>query len=317
MVKLAKSFFLQAAKLPYFFLSPNAKLNVEHNYKASMTIFKHTKDLKDYLEKQALIAKPIGFVPTMGTLHAGHLSLINQCRKVTKLTVCSIFVNPTQFNNPEDFKKYPKTIENDILLLEENGCDVLFMPVENEIYPDKKSKEKYYDLGYLETVLEGKFRPGHFQGVCLVVEKLINIVDPDFIFIGQKDFQQCLVIKKLLDLMHKKIQVIICPILREKTGLAMSSRNLRLDTEDRKLAAKLQQALVSIKDKLSKNNFLDLKNKAIADLENEGFKVEYLELAKRNNLELVTKFEKEDELVMLIAGFLKDVRLIDNILIKG
>lgn len=282
-----------------------------------MTIFKHTKDLIDYLKKQALIAKPIGFVPTMGTLHEGHLSLINQCRNVTKLTVCSIFVNPTQFNNPEDFKKYPKTIENDILILEENGCDVLFMPDEKEIYPDKTSKEKHYDLGYIETILEGKFRPGHFQGVCLVVEKLLNIVDPEFIFIGQKDFQQCLVIKKLLDLMHKKIQVIICPILRENSGLAMSSRNLRLDTEDRKLAAKLQQALVSIKDKLSKNNFLDLKNKAIADLENEGFKVEYLELAKGNNLELVTKFEEEDELVMLIAAFLKDVRLIDNILIKG
>jgi pantoate--beta-alanine ligase len=169
-----------------------------------MIIFKHRAELQEYLHTQAISKDSIGFVPTMGALHAGHLSLLKKCRETCKVAVCSIFVNPTQFNNPGDFKKYPKTIEKDILLLEENGCDVLFFPDEKEIYPDKNSEKKHFDLGYLETILEGKFRPGHFQGVCLVVEKLLNIVEPDFLFLGQKDFQQCMVIRRLIELMQKK-----------------------------------------------------------------------------------------------------------------
>lgn len=282
-----------------------------------MIIIKLSKDLRHYLNKQSFPGKSIGFVPTMGALHEGHLSLIKECRKTAKMTVCSIFVNPAQFNNPDDLKKYPKTIENDILLLEENGCDILFMPTVKEIYPDERSQKKHYDLGYLETILEGKFRPGHFQGVCMAVEKLLNIVDPDYLFIGQKDFQQCLVIKRLIELMHKNITVIICPIVREKSGLAMSSRNARLNSEARKIAAELNRSLVSIKNKLTENNFSDLKNKTINHLEKKGFKVDYLELVKRKNLELTTKFHKGDELVMLVAAFLSDVRLIDNLLIKG
>ena len=281
-----------------------------------MIIIKLTKGLRDYLDKQNFSGKSIGFVPTMGALHEGHLALIKECRKVAKLTICSIFVNPLQFNNADDLKKYPKTIENDILLLEENGCDILFLPGEKEIYPDAKSREKHYDLGYLETILEGKFRPGHFQGVCMVVEKLLNIVDPDYLFMGQKDFQQCLIIERLIVLMHKNVQLIIFPIHREKSGLAMSSRNVRLNSDERIKASQLHKSLVSIKNKLIENNFSALKNKTIIDLEKIGFKVDYLELAKRKNLEIITHFNNGEEIVILVAAFLNDVRLIDNLLIK-
>jgi len=282
-----------------------------------MIIFKHSKEVKNYLERQKPLKKKIGFVPTMGALHQGHLSLLKRSREICSITVCSIFVNPTQFNNTMDFQKYPKTIENDILLLEENGCDVLFLPDEKEIYPSEESREKHFDLGYLETVLEGKFRPGHFQGVALIVEKLISIVNPDSLFLGQKDFQQCLVIKRLIEIMNKEIQLIICPIHREESGLAMSSRNVRLNSSERNLAAELHRALVSIERQLTKDNFLTLKNKAINDLQKKGFKVDYLELAKKNTLELVSHFNEEDELILLIAAFLGDVRLIDNLLIAA
>jgi pantoate--beta-alanine ligase len=164
--------------------------------------------------------------------------------------------------------------------------------------------------------LEGKFRPGHFQGVCLVVEKLLNIVEPDFLFLGQKDFQQCMVIRRLIELMQKNIRITICPILREESGLAMSSRNLRLNLMERQTAAELHQALVSIKNNLDGNNFLSLKNKAIKNLEEKNFKVEYLELAKTNNLEIVSEFKNKKELIILVAAFLNDVRLIDNLLIN-
>ena len=281
-----------------------------------MTIFKHEKELKNYFNKSDRIEGAFGFVPTMGALHEGHLSLIKKSKEVARITVCSIFVNPTQFNNPDDFKKYPKRVENDILLLEENGCDILFLPEKEEIYPPRDT-EKHYDLGYLETILEGKFRPGHFQGVCQVVDKLLNIINPEFLFLGQKDFQQCLVIKRLLELTRKKIEVIFCPTLREKNGLAKSSRNLRLNADEIKIAAELNRTLNAIKNKLTKNNFSELKKLAILRLEKVGFKVEYLELAGMSDLKIITEFKKGRELIILVAAFLNEVRLIDNVLIKG
>lgn len=308
---------MQAAKLTFIFWFYNAKLNVGHIYKENMIIFKHSSTLQNYLGKSIKSSRSTGFVPTMGALHAGHLSLLKRSKELSQLTVCSIFVNPVQFNNSEDFKKYPKTIENDILLLENNGCDILFLPSEKEIYPDENSKKKHYELSHLENVLEGKFRPGHFQGVCLIVDKLLGIVAPDFIFLGQKDFQQCMVIERLLKLTHRETKVVICPILRETDGLAMSSRNLRLNSDERKIAPELYASLLSIKDNLNKNNFSGLKADAISRLENKGFKVEYLEMAKRDDLQIVTEFAKGEELVILIAAFLNDVRLIDNLLITG
>lgn len=254
-------------------------------------------------------------VPTMGALHEGHFSLIEQSKKLTDFTVCSIFVNPLQFNNPDDFKKYPNTLEADILALEEHGCDALLRPSYREVYPDEASKNKKYDLGHLENILEGKFRPGHFQGVCLVVERLLEMVQPAVLFLGQKDFQQCLVIKKLLSQMGQDIEIVICPTLREKSGLAMSSRNLRLSEEAKKTAALLNESLRGIKEKIDSTNFQQLKEDVISKLETDGFKVEYLELAKTENLELVSNYDGIGQHVILIAAYLNEVRLIDNILI--
>ncbi|MDQ2720730.1 MAG: pantoate--beta-alanine ligase [Bacteroidota bacterium] len=282
-----------------------------------MIIFRHAQDLQFHLEKLKSPEVTIGFVPTMGALHSGHLSLIEKCRKQARISVSSIFINPTQFNNPEDFNRYPVTIEKDILFLEEHGCDILFLPSEREIYPDESSKKKHYNLGYLETVLEGKFRPGHFQGVCLVVEKLLRIVDPDFLFIGQKDFQQCLVIKKLISLMQKDIKVIICPTYREKSGLAMSSRNLRLSVSEKELAAKLFQSLELIEKNLSPTNFVELKNKTILSLESAGFNIEYLEMAKVEGLQIINGPEDNEDIIVVIAAVLNGIRLIDNILISN
>lgn len=281
-----------------------------------MILFKHSKDLHSYLDRIRISKNPVGFVPTMGALHKGHLSLIDQCKSQAKVTVCSIFVNPTQFNNPDDFKKYPVTIEKDIQLLEEHGCDILFLPDEKEMYPDAASKDKYFDLGYLETILEGKFRPGHFQGVCLIVEKLLNIINPDKLFIGQKDFQQCLVIKKLIEIDRLKTEIVIAPILREENGLAMSSRNTRLSSAERILASELYHSLQFIKNHLTNSNFNELRNEKISYLENLGFKVDYLELANTKNLRLTDKFEKNKSNICLIAAYLNDVRLIDNLIIN-
>lgn len=281
-----------------------------------MIIFKQVKDISKCLEKQVAAKNILGFVPTMGALHEGHLSLLNASQNHAEITVASIFINPTQFNNQDDFEKYPESVSKDILLLEENGCDILFLPFENQIYPDEKSKQKHFKLGHLETILEGKYRPGHFQGVCLVVEKLLNIVNPDILFLGQKDFQQCLVIKKLIKLMGKETRVIICPIFREVSGLAMSSRNLRLNDQERKLAAELYKALSVIKNSAGKENFSTLKANAIKELESKSFKIDYLELAKQNGLEIVSEFETGENLIILIAAYLGNVRLIDNVFLR-
>lgn len=281
-----------------------------------MIIFKHSKDLRAYIKKSKSAGISVGFVPTMGALHAGHLSLVSYCKSKTGLTVCSIFINPTQFNNAEDFKKYPVTLEKDISLLEKGGCNVLFIPNEKEMYPDEASKAKKYNIGFLETILEGKFRPGHFQGVCLVVERLLNIVEPGFLFIGQKDFQQCLVLKRLVEIMQKKIEIIICPTLREISGLAMSSRNLRLSDEEKQTAPLMYGALQSIKENIGKAAIPQLQQQAISYLEEKGFKVDYLQLAKTENLEIVTEGENKNGLIILIAAFLNEIRLIDNLLIE-
>ncbi|MGN6804202.1 MAG: pantoate--beta-alanine ligase [Ginsengibacter sp.] len=282
-----------------------------------MIIFKKSKDLFRFLNSQMKEGKSIGFVPTMGALHQGHLSLLKQCNEKANVSVCSIFVNPVQFNNPEDLKKYPKTISNDIEILEENDCDVLFLPEEKEIYPDEASKQKHFQLGNLERILEGKFRPGHFQGVCVVMENLLNIVKPDFLFLGQKDYQQCLVIKKLIEQLNLEVKIFVCPIVREESGLAMSSRNLRLDENDRKQAAQLHKELEWINKNLRNQDFKILKEQAISRLEKNGFKVEYLELAKTSDLSSVPNYHKNEELILLIAAFISGIRLIDNLLVKA
>ena len=254
----------------------------------------------------------------MGALHPGHISLIDFSRKNNDITISSVFINPTQFNDPKDFEKYPVTIENDILQLEQAGCDVLFFPCVEEIYPNGTNSKQYYDLGEMETLLEGKFRPGHYQGVCKVVHRLLEIVKPDNLYLGQKDYQQCMVIARLVELMGKKeaININICPTLREADGLAMSSRNMRLSLAERRKAVLIFQSLSFIKDNLVSGETETIKNKAIAMLTREGFRVDYIEIADAKTLEAVSIWDGKKKLVALAAAFLNEVRLIDNLLLN-
>lgn len=279
-----------------------------------MTIFKKVNDLQKFIALCGERGKEAGFVPTMGALHKGHISLVEESKKNNKITVVSIFVNPVQFNDPKDYEKYPVTIENDILLLERAGCDILFLPPVQEIYPGGTRQVKKYDLGYLETVLEGKFRPGHFQGVCMVIERLLDIVKPHNLYLGRKDYQQCMVIKKLAELtgLDKTVHVQVCDTLREQDGLAMSSRNMRLNPEERVKAAKIYQALSTIKDTVSGGDLHTVERKAKQFLTENGFKTDYVEIADASDLSLIDHWDGKKKIVALIAAFLNDVRLIDN-----
>jgi len=280
-----------------------------------MIIFKKAADISSFIREKAAAANTIGFVPTMGALHAGHISLVDMSKLTDGLTVSSIFVNPTQFNDKKDFEKYPSTIEKDIDMLEKAGCDLLFLPDVDEMYPCGTKTENHYDLGYLETILEGKFRPGHFQGVCQVVDRLLDIVQPDRLYLGQKDYQQCMVLKKMMGTKYTKTEVIISPTMREIDGLAMSSRNMRLNEADRKLAVKISETLSFIKKEIRKGYLADIKERAIQYLTAEGFKVDYVEIANAETLEPVENNDGKTPLVALIAAFVGEVRLIDNMLI--
>ena len=280
-----------------------------------MIIFRKAADITAFITKKKRSAARIGFVPTMGALHPGHISLISESKKNSDLTICSIFVNPTQFNDKHDFEKYPKAIENDIDLLENAGCDILFLPDMGEIYPDGTEKPPHYELGYLERLLEGRFRPGHFQGVCQVVQRLLDIVQPHRLYLGQKDFQQCSVIKKLLQLTGMATEVVVCPTQRESDGLAMSSRNMRLNDDERKRAVKIYETLCFIKKQVRKGYLEDLKERARQYLTAEGFKVDYVEIADAVTLEPLENWDGKTLLVALIAAFLDEVRLIDNMVL--
>lgn len=282
-----------------------------------MILFKKAADLHKYLDIQREIGIQIGFIPTMGALHQGHLSLIEEARRHNPLVVCSIFVNPAQFNNPDDFSKYPSTIDRDIALLENAGCDILFYPSVEEIYPDPNEKI-LYDLGYLETIMEGKFRPGHFQGVCKVVHKLLKMVRPDNLYIGQKDYQQCLVIKRLLELTGMKDQITlhISPTLRERDGLAMSSRNSRLNEQQRQIAPAIYQTLNLIRKEITSGDLESYKKMGMDHLAEKGFSPEYVEIADASTLQPVNEWDGRQQLVVLTAAFLGEVRLIDNLLLN-
>ncbi|MFL5809768.1 MAG: pantoate--beta-alanine ligase [Flavisolibacter sp.] len=280
-----------------------------------MIIFKSSDQISQHIIQQKKSGKKTGFVPTMGALHQGHLSLVECARKENDLTICSIFVNPTQFNNPEDFKLYPVTIEKDLEQLIISGCDVLFMPSVSEMYPTGQL-QKQYDLGAIENILEGYYRPGHFQGVCQIVDRMLGIVQPDNLYMGQKDFQQCMVIHKLLQLIgkDKEIHLNIVPTARETDGLAMSSRNLRLNNDQRQLAPSIYKELSFIKQQLPSKNFNELKAKAKEHLTQKGFKVDYVEIANAQDLSEATK--NSDQLVALAAASIENIRLIDNLLLN-
>ncbi|PSL20332.1 pantoate--beta-alanine ligase [Chitinophaga ginsengisoli] len=281
-----------------------------------MYLFKQKDDLERHLSTARKEGKRIGFVPTMGALHRGHLSLILAAKEHSDLVVCSIFVNPTQFNDPADFEKYPITIDQDILQLTSAGTDVLFLPSVQEMYPKGLAPEMHYDFGQLETVLEGAHRPGHFQGVGQVVHKLLNLVQPDKLFMGQKDFQQCLIINRLIKLLHLNVELVICPTLREQDGLAMSSRNLRLNATERQNALHISRALYYIKDHLTQAPLKTIADKAINELKGNGFDVDYLDMvsiAPDGNIDFPNTPGK-DPLYAVVAAreISSNVRLIDN-----
>lgn len=254
----------------------------------------------------------------MGALHQGHISLLEASRQANDVTVSSIFVNPTQFNDPADFANYPITLEQDIDMLEAAGCDLLFLPAVDEIYPDGLETSYHYDLGYLETVLEGKYRPGHYQGVCRVVHRLLDIVKPGRLYLGQKDYQQCMVIQRLLELagLSEAVHIIICPTLREPGGLAMSSRNRRLNAAEREKAAHISRALTQLKERLRPGPTAPLLENATALLEKEGLQPDYVAIADARDLSPVYNWDGKQKTVALVAAFLGEVRLIDNMLME-
>ncbi len=283
-----------------------------------MILFKKADSLHQWIDAQQKKGLRVGFVPTMGALHPGHIPLIQSSKKDNNSTISSIFVNPTQFNDPKDFAKYPVTIEKDILQLEQAGCDTLLLPSVEEIYPKGTTLKTQYELGKIETLLEGKYRPGHYQGVCQVVHRLLDIVQPNNLYLGQKDYQQCMVIARLVELMSKKkdIHINICPTLREADGLAMSSRNMRLNAEERQKAVLIIRSLSYIKENIGSNGIESIKNKANAMLTNEGFRVDYIEIADAKTLEPASNWDGNQKLVALVAAYLNEVRLIDNLVLN-
>jgi pantoate--beta-alanine ligase len=281
-----------------------------------MIILKHPKDLQSYIQNGAIDPNSIGFVPTMGALHKGHISLIQTARVENSLVVASIFVNPTQFTDQLDFEKYPSTIESDILKLEHSGCDILFLPSVADIYPNGITANQQYNLGHLDTILEGKYRPGHFQGVCQIVHLLLQIISPGKLYLGQKDYQQCLVIKKMISLLHIGTSVIICPTQREPDGLAMSSRNVRLTSIEREKATYIFKMLNYINENSKAEDLEKLEQIVQNKLTEQGFKVEYVAIADQLTLENIQFRDKPSTPVALIAAYINQVRLIDNLILN-
>jgi pantoate--beta-alanine ligase len=281
-----------------------------------MRVFQKIDPLRQFLRQGKNQQKSIGFVPTMGALHEGHLNLIREARAGNNMVVASIYVNPTQFNNLADLIKYPRTIDKDIALLEAAGCDVLFCPDDQEMYPETGKMK--FDFGTLDKILEGAFRPGHFSGVGLVVSKLFNIVMPDKAYFGQKDFQQFRIISQLVDELSFDLQLVCVPTLRESNGLAMSSRNVRLGDDERKKALVLIQSLTYAKEEVQKGTDLKgIRAEIQKRCDNMNVKLEYLELADRKNLNILNSVNDSNQAILLMAAYVGEVRLIDNVFVEG
>ncbi len=279
-----------------------------------MILVKKTLELQEHIRFFRHREKHIGFVPTMGALHKGHITLIEKAKHENDCCVCSIFVNPTQFNNPNDLLLYPVTLESDIDHCEKAGCDILFLPAVPEMYPPGETPV-HYELGNLETILEGEYRPGHFQGVCMIVDKLLAAVTPDSLYLGRKDYQQCMVIKKMMEERNYTTAVRICETVREPDGLAMSSRNRRLNPMDRETAAKISACLLMMKEQFPGGNLQEIKKRATKFLEKHGYTVDYTEIADAETLELMSERNGERKAVALVAAYLNGIRLIDNMLV--
>lgn len=281
--------------------------------------FDKVAEIQQYISKNRLQNKSIGFVPTMGALHEGHISLIRKSREENDITIVSIFVNPTQFNDQGDFTRYPRTIEKDKILLEEAGCDCVFIPSVEEIYPSESFKKTEFSEGELGSRLEGKYRPGHFNGVATVVKRLFDIITPNRAYFGQKDYQQCLIVKKLVNDFNIPVEIVVCPILREENGLAMSSRNQLLSAEEREQAAFLYQLLqaAAMKIKGGNRNTGEIKEWAMAEFsKNRNFEPDYFDICNDADLSQVTTLQEGMRVVICTAAFLGKVRLIDNIIVE-
>lgn len=277
-----------------------------------MIILKTINDINSFVDASKESRKSIGFVPTMGALHVGHLSLIDRCKAENDITVCSIFVNPIQFNDPKDFEKYPRTEEADCKMLEQHGCDVVFMPERTEIYNNDQQKD--FSFGSLEQVMEGEHRPGHFKGVAIIVDKLFQIVTPDRAYFGEKDYQQLKIIQKLVQIERLNIEIIPCPTLREDDGLAMSSRNMRLNSEQRAAAPLIFKTLNEAVKTGKSMNIEEIKSFVIEKINtSKHLKVEYFELADENSLQPINSWDETTNIRGFIAVFCGEVRLIDNI----
>ena len=281
-----------------------------------MKICNTINELKSEINLHRKANKTLGFVPTMGALHFGHISLIEQARKESDIVICSIFVNPIQFNDPADLEKYPRTVSADEQKLASAGCDILFLPEVAEIYPEPVHDT--YDFGALEKVMEGPLRPGHFNGVAVVLKRLFEIAEPHKAFFGEKDYQQLAIVKCLVNKLQIPIEIIGCPIVREADGLAMSSRNVRLSADERKLAPSIYRALTNAKELLASSSNIETAKEKVHSLLQAipEFNVEYFEIVDGETLQPIHSLSEADRVVGCIAVWVGNVRLIDMIKLK-
>lgn len=279
-----------------------------------MKVVTTKKELISFINDFRKKGKTIGLVPTMGALHEGHLSLVRECKKNTDITVVSIFVNPTQFNDPEDLKRYPRTPEQDISLLNTVDCDLIFLPTVEEIYPEKDIRK--FNFGYLENIMEGARRPGHFNGVGQVVSRLFDIVTPDKAFFGMKDFQQIAIIKNMVQQLNYKIDIVSCPIIREASGLALSSRNMLLDEEHKKNAPHIYATLKKARNLVAQMSVDDLKKWITDQIDSNPYlKTEYVEIVDNTTLQIIQNWNEKNDRVVCVAVHAGKIRLIDNIVL--
>lgn len=277
-----------------------------------MQVVQYIKGLKSFLTEERRAGKTIGFVPTMGALHEGHLSLVRRCKAENDICVVSIFVNPTQFNDKSDLAAYPRMLEADCEMLKPIGCDYVFAPTEKEMYPE--ADRRIFELGAVAGVMEGAFRPGHFNGVAQVVSKLFQIVEPDNAYFGEKDFQQIAVIKSMVKLLNLPVRIVPCPIQREKDGLALSSRNARLTPEQREIAPVIAATLKESRNFVPEKSVDDVVIWVIRQLNNNPqLRVEYFEIVDEKTLQSLRHWSDSKHPIGCVAVFCGEVRLIDNI----
>ena len=280
-----------------------------------MEIYETVSGLQEELHELRVRQKTVGFVPTMGALHEGHLTLVRQCVAENDVCVVSIFVNPTQFNNKSDLEKYPRTLSNDLKFLEGVNCSIVFAPSEKEIYPEPDTR--VFDFGQLGEVMEGKYRPGHFNGVARVVSRLFDMVKPDRAYFGEKDFQQLAIIREMVKQYQIPVEIVGCPIVREEDGMALSSRNTRLSKKEREKAVLISRILLKSCNFAGEKSATELKKWVVNKINEEPLlDVEYFDIVDASTLQTITNWSDSRSIVGCITVYCGDVRLIDNVQYK-